>query len=155
MADRFRSTCIEAAGATDAPVTIEIFPTTNIRDLETAAAVLEGAGEPNGGLLLDIWHITRGGIAYEEFETIPTRWIKAIELNDAATELTGSVFEDTSNCRRFPGECDFDIPDFLEHVKATAYLGPYGVEIASRELRAMSLEDAATRSYNAAIAQFA
>ncbi len=154
MADRFRVICAEAADATNAQITIEIFPTTNIRDLVTATAVVEGASAPNGGLLLDIWHMTRGGIAYEEFATIPSRWIKAIELNDAARELTGSLIEDSSNYRRFPGEGDFDIPAFLSHVKATGYSGPYGVEIASKQLRAMSLKDAAKRSYSATIAQF-
>ncbi len=155
MAERFRTVCADTAAKTDAQVTIEIFPTTNIRELETATAVVEGAGMANGGLLLDIWHMTRGGVDYADFARVPGQWIKAIELNDATAELVGDMMDDSSNRRRLPGEGEFDIPAFLRRVRDTGYAGPYGVEIASAEHRKLPLAEAAQRSYDATMVQFA
>ncbi|MBV1687179.1 sugar phosphate isomerase/epimerase [Novosphingobium sp. G106] len=154
MTERFHTICADTAARTDAQVTIEIFPTTNIRDLKTATAVVEGADMANGGLLLDIWHMTRGGVAYADFAKVPSRWIKAIELNDATAELVGDLMDDSSNRRRLPGEGDFDIPSFLRHVRETGYVGPYGVEIASEEHRRLPLAEAAQRSFDATMEQF-
>ncbi len=155
MIDRFRTICADTAAQTNAQVTIEIFPTTNIRELETATAVVDGAAMANGGLLLDIWHMTRGGVAYADFAKTPSHCIKAIELNDATAELVGEMMDDSSNRRRLPGEGEFDVPSFLQHVRDTGYCGPYGVEIASAEHRKLPLVDAAQRSFDATMRQFA
>jgi len=135
-------------------VSIEIFPDSNIRDLPTAIAIAEGADPRYGGLLLDIWHLTRGGIAYADIATIPPEYIMHIELDDAGPQV-GSIMEDTLLRRRLPGEGDFDIPGFLRAVADTGYDGLYGVEILSDEMRAMFPAEAAQRSFDATMAQFA
>ncbi len=155
MVERFGDICADTAGHCNAQVTIEIFPTTNIRELKTATAVVDGAGMANGGLLLDIWHMTRGGVAYADFATVPSQWIKAIELNDATADLVGDMMDDSSNRRCLPGEGEFDVPGFLRHVRETGYAGPYGVEIASAAHRKLPIAEAAQRSYDATISQFA
>ncbi len=155
MIEAFRSVCEEAIGITDALITIELLPMTHLRDLVTGTAVVEGAGMANGGLLVDIWHMTRGGIAYQDFSGPAKPWIKAVELNDAAARCTGDLMADSFNCRRLPGEGDFDVPAFLREIAKAGYAGPYGVEIASEEIRHMPLEEAASRSYAATMAQFA
>jgi sugar phosphate isomerase/epimerase len=155
MVERFRTICSETAAYSDAQVTIEIFPTSNIRELMTATAVVDGAGKENGGLLLDIWHMTRGGVPYADFATVPNRWIKAIELNDATAELVGEMIDDSSNRRCLPGEGEFDVPEFLRQIRATGYTGPYGVEIASEAHRKLPIAEAAQRSFDATMAQFA
>jgi sugar phosphate isomerase/epimerase len=153
MIECFRDLCVEAS-ETGTQVAIEIFPTSNIRDLPTAIAIVEGAGVPNGGLLLDIWHFTRGNIPYQDIETIPAQRIKHIELDDATAEQIGDLMEDSIDRRRLPGEGDFDIPKFLRHIRNAGYSGPYGVEIVSKEHRALPLKEAAVRAFNATAAQF-
>lgn len=63
--------------------------------------------------------------------------------------------EDTLLRRRLPGEGDFDIPAFLRAVADTGYDGLYGVEILSDAQRAMLPAEAAQRSFDATMAQFA
>lgn len=142
------------AGDAGSKVSIEIFPDSNIRDLPTAIAIAEGADPRYGGLLLDIWHLTRGGIDYADIATIPPQYIMHIELDDAGPQV-GTIMEDTLLRRRFPGEGDFDIPAFLRAVADTGYDGLYGVEILSDEVRAMVPAEAAQRSFDATMAQFA
>jgi sugar phosphate isomerase/epimerase len=142
------------AGDAGTRVSIEIFPDSNIRDLPTAIAIAQGADPRHGGLLLDIWHLTRGGIPYADIATIPPEYIKHIELNDAGPQ-EGSIMEDTLLRRRLPGEGDFDVPAFLRAVADTGYNGLYGVEILSDEQRAMFPAEAAQRSFDATMRQFA
>ena len=133
---------------------IEIYPASNVRDLATAVA-MAAAGHQDSGILLDIWHLTRGNIPYEDIATIPPELIKYIELDDAKTDLVGTIQDDTMFRRELPGDGDFDIPKFLSEVWKTGYDGLYGVEILSDAQRARSVEDAARMSFDATMSQFA
>lgn len=154
MTESFRILCREAA-AVGTQISIEILPISNIRDLPTAIAIVEGAGEENGGLLLDIWHFARGGIPYEDIATIPPHFIKHIELDDADSEPIGTLFEDMVLRRRLPGEGALDVPRFLRCVRDTGYDGIYGVEIVSDAQRALPVAEAARLSFEATMTQFA
>ncbi|MES2492235.1 MAG: sugar phosphate isomerase/epimerase family protein [Pseudomonadota bacterium] len=135
-------------------VTLELVPGTGVRDLPTARAIAEGANEPNAGLLIDIWHLARGGIAYEDVLALPPALINAVEIDDAMSCQEGSIFEDTIRRRKLPGEGELDVPRFLRCLMATGYDGVYGVEMVSDEHRARSLEDAAQRSFATTMSQF-
>jgi sugar phosphate isomerase/epimerase len=135
-------------------VTIEVLPFSNIRDFPTAVEIVGSAAAPNGGLLLDIWHLARGGIAYEDIASIPPEYIKHIELDDADEAVVGTLLDDTIRNRKLPGEGSFDVPRFLRCVNATGYQGLYGVEMVSDAHRALALDQAAQLSYRAAMAQF-
>ncbi|WP_221794465.1 sugar phosphate isomerase/epimerase family protein [Aquisediminimonas sediminicola] len=155
--DRMRSSFTELArqaGDAGTMVTIEIFPDSNVRDLPTAISIVEDANPQWGGLLLDVWHMNRGGIPYADFATIPPQYIKHIELDDANAALVGTIMEDTLLRRKLPGEGDFNVPDFLAHVIATGYRGLYGVEILSEELRKLTPAEAARQSYAATMRCF-
>ena len=154
MADEFAVLCQQAASA-DVYVSLEVFPEANIRDLETGRKLMDLAAAPNGGLLIDIWHMTRPGIPYSEIEALPLHYIKHVELDDAAAEVVGTLFYDTSNYRLPPGEGSFDVPAFLQAIERTGYCGYYGVEILSEGFRAMPPEKAASLSFEATMSQFA
>lgn len=152
MVESFAQITHEARDAGTRAV-IEIYPGSNIRDLAPAIA-MAAAGHPDSGLLLDIWHLTRGNIPYADIATIPPGLIKYIELNDAKSELVGTIPEDTMFRRELPGDGDFDIAEFISEVRKTGYDGLYGVEILSDAHRARSVEDAARLSYEATARQF-
>ena len=115
---------------------------------------LSSKGFPQSNLLLDIWHVNRGNIDYSEIAAMPREYLKHVELDDAGP-LEGSIMEDTLNRRRLPGEGDFDIAGFLRAVAATGYDGVYGVEILSETQRQLFPAEAAQRSFDATMAQFA
>jgi sugar phosphate isomerase/epimerase len=154
LCDEFRTLCRQAADV-GTQVTIEPLPFSSIRDPKDAAEIVAGAGAPNGGILLDIWHLARGGFPYEDIGSIPPQFIKHIELDDADDQIVGTLFEDTINNRLLPGEGGFNVRHFIQCVQATGYRGPYGVEILSHAHRALPLDEAAERSLRAARNQFA
>lgn len=153
LIDAFAGICREAAehGTT---IALEVMPFSNVRTLETALAIVDGADQPNGGLLLDIWHIARGGIPYAEVAKVPGRHIMTVELDDADREVVGSLWEDTIYRRRLCGEGVLDPPSFIRAIEATGYQGPYSVEVISVEHRQLPLEEMARRSFDTTMAQF-
>ena len=153
MIESFADLCRDAREV-GTQISIEIFPASNIADLPTALAIVEGAAADNGGLLLDAWHFFRGGIPYEDIQTIPLQYIKHIELDDADEKIVGSIMEDTLLRRRLPGQGDADVQSFIRNIQATGYDGIYGIEILSDEHRALSLEQATNNAFKATMSQF-
>jgi sugar phosphate isomerase/epimerase len=150
----FAELCDEAKNA-GTNVVLEILPWSNIPDIKTGIEVVSGADRSNGGLLVDIWHMGRGGIPYSEVSSMPGRFLGHVELSDAAPKPVGKLIEDTVNHRRLCGEGSFDVPAFLRAIKATGYDGPFGIEIISDEQRNRPLKEAVDRSFATAMAQFA
>ncbi|MGV8120462.1 MAG: sugar phosphate isomerase/epimerase family protein [Candidatus Xenobiia bacterium LiM19] len=70
MTEEFAHICKDAAKH-GTNIVLEIMPFSNVRTIEVGRAIVEGAHQPNGGLLLDIWHMARGGNAYTEIAKIP------------------------------------------------------------------------------------
>lgn len=131
-------------------ICIELFPGSSIADIATGRAIVAGAGRRNGGLLLDIWHMIRGGIAFAEIAALDPAHILHIEFDDADAVQVGTVLEDTIDRRRLCGEGQFPLPAFLDAVAATGYRGAWGIEILSTEHRARDVESAARLSFDAA-----
>ena len=90
----FAGLCDEAKNA-GTHVVLEILPWSNIPDIKTGVEVVSGADKSNGGLLIDIWHMGRGGIPYSELASMPRRFLGHVELSDAASEPIGKLIEDT------------------------------------------------------------
>lgn len=137
-----------------AQVALEVFPEGNVTNLSSGLKIAEGAAVSTGGLLLDIWHMTRGDIPYEDIARTSAKYIKHIELNDAGPS-EGSIMDDTLLRRKLPGEGIFDIPKFLKSIAATGYDGLYGVEILSNTHRQLDPQEQAIASYTATASQFA
>lgn len=130
MVERFAMLC-ERARAVDVAIALEPMPWSNLAKLPPAIDVVAGAGQANGGLLLDIWHIARGGIPYADIAALPGELINYVELNDADHEIRGTLLEDTLNHRKHCGEGDLDVAAFITAVRGAGYAGPYGIEILS------------------------
>jgi sugar phosphate isomerase/epimerase len=154
MIERFAVLCDEAASA-GCNIALEISPIGRIADLPTAVALVAGAGRANGGLLVDIWHMTRMGVTNDEIAALPRALIAHVELSDGALEQIGDYLDDTIMRRRLCGEGRFDVAGFLAALAATGYDGPYGVEILSDEIRALDVADAARVTFDTTLAQFA
>ena len=153
MVSAFAALCDDAKDAGTA-VVIEILPWSNIADIETGVQIVADAGRGNGALLIDIWHMARGGIPYERISSVPGRYVGHVELSDAAPAPIGPLIDDTMHHRRLCGEGSFDVPRFLRCIKATGYDGPFGIEIISDEHRDRTLPEAVERSFATAMAQF-
>ncbi|WP_439869752.1 sugar phosphate isomerase/epimerase family protein [Pseudomonas syringae] len=153
MVKEFTLLCQEAA-AVGSNIVLEIMPFSNVRTIDTALAIVEGADQPNGGLLLDIWHLQRGGIDFSEIARIPARFIKSVELNDAHKYPIEPLWMDTIHKRVLPGDGIFDIPAFINAVQAAGYEGPWGLEVLSDTHRKLPLEAMANRAFESTMCLF-
>lgn len=153
MAKPYHQLCTEAAAA-GTRVSLELLPFTNMKDLTSGLSVVGDASIKNGGLLLDVWHMVRGAIPFADIAKIPSHFVAAIELDDGPQDVVEPLLQESIDRRQLCGEGDFDLPMFLECVNRTGYVGPFGVEILSRENRARSLQDAARATFDTTMQQF-
>lgn len=149
--EAFAALCNEAEdyGAT---IGFEFMASAMIDNLKDSLTLVESAGAKNGGLILDIAHVANLEITYEEISSIPLQYLINVELNDGTSP--GSPRHDPSRVRRFCGEGEFDIKGFIECVHNMGYSGPWAVEVFSKELAGLSLEELNTRAFITSMAQF-
>jgi sugar phosphate isomerase/epimerase len=155
VTERFGELCADAAGRHAARIVYEFMPfDVNVRSLDAALAVVEGAGAPNGGVAIDTWHMAKLGIAPDELRRIPSAYLAWVELSDGRREDMPDLIDETVNHRRLPGEGELDVPAYVEACRAAGYRGPWGVEVLSEELRNLPMEEIFKRAYETASAQF-
>ena len=133
---------------------LEPQPWTNISTIDFGLEIVSAVNASNGGLLVDIWHVARGGNDYRDILKIPAHLIKAVELDDARLETRGTLWEDTIHHRELCGEGELDPPTFLKYLQEVGYTGPYGIEIISETHRTRTLPNAAKKSIETALLQF-
>jgi sugar phosphate isomerase/epimerase len=154
LVEAFAELCRQAAEV-GTRIAFEPMPFGQINNLVLGRRLIDDAGESNGGLILDLWHMARGGIAHQSIRDLPARYVLAIEINDADEQVRGSLLDDTLDFRRVCGEGDQDVAGFIAAVLATGYAGPWGVEILAEDFRHLSLEEQVTRSYQTSMRAFA
>jgi sugar phosphate isomerase/epimerase len=152
-AEGFHALAAASAGV-GARMGIEFLPFSTVSTARAALEVVEAAGHPNGGIVVDSWHVFRGDGDLGFLRTLPAERIVAVELDDADAEVVGTLGDDTVDRRRFCGEGSFPLPAFLDAVRSTGFDGPYVVEIISAENRSLELQLAATRSHDTAASLF-
>ena len=153
LIESFAELCADADkfGAT---IGFELMPFAMIDTLKDALTMVEGAGAKNGGIILDLWHVAKLGIPYDEIARIPARYLIGVEINDGTFKAPWDLYEDTINHRRLCGEGEFDIKGFIASVWRAGYTGPYGIEVLSQELRQKPLEEVTSRAFTTTMAQF-
>ncbi|MFI6579214.1 sugar phosphate isomerase/epimerase family protein [Nocardiopsis sp. NPDC050513] len=131
---------------------IEFLPWSNIRTVHDALRLVEAAGHPAGGLVIDVWHTERALTPPADLARVPASRIVAVELDDADSEVVGTLFEDTVRRRRLCGEGSFDLPGIIAALRAAGWSGPWGVEILSDAHRSLPVREAAAAAYRSAVA---
>lgn len=148
MAEAFVALCDEAA-RDGIRVTIELLPISNLPSIERGLAVIGAAGHPNGGLMFDSWHVQRGHIALADIAALPPGICTGVELDDGPAEASmDDLYTEMVDCRRLPGEGEFDLVGLVAATRAAGFHGPYGVEVLSDAQRALSPIEAAQRAFD-------
>lgn len=154
MTDEFAKLCEDVA-TVGATVAIEFMPFSPIRNVAEALKIAEGANQPNGGLMVDHWHVARAGTPYSEVARIPSRFIKGVELDDIGAQVEGTLFDDSTFNRQLCGEGAGDCPAFIDALQQAGCTLPYyGVELISESHRKLPLDEMAKRAYDTTVAQF-
>ncbi|WP_405866989.1 sugar phosphate isomerase/epimerase [Streptomyces sp. NBC_01515] len=131
---------------------VEPLPWSNLRTVHDGLRLVEAAGHPAGGLIIDAWHVERAHTPPADLADVPGSRIVGVELNDADSDVIGTLFEDTVHRRRLCGEGSFDLPGIIAALRTAGFHGPWGVEILSDAHRALPVRDAAAAAYRSAAA---
>lgn len=153
LSEQFAALC-EEARLHGCAIGLEMLPFSTLPNLANALDMVAQADAPNGGLLIDIWHVIRSGGTVDEVAKVPGRFIISVELCDATLRMQGSIMEDTMRHRRLCGEGEFDVPGFIAALDRAGYEGPFGVEILSDTFRRLPLDEAVRTSFQTSAEQF-
>lgn len=140
----FRRLADEAA-AIGTRLALEPLPFAGISSMPQGSELVRAVDHPHAGLVVDSWHVFRAGTSLDELRrTLDPSTVVGVEVNDAdALPQPGrTLFEDTRDNRRYPGEGAQDVVGFLRAMAEIGWSGPWGVEMLSIEHRAKSLPDA-------------
>jgi sugar phosphate isomerase/epimerase len=135
-------------------IVIEFLPFASINGIDRGLALFDGLGTTNGGLLVDTWHVERGGMTADDIRKIPLELLRAAELDDAGPEVLGTLFNDSTHYRRLCGEGTIDIAAQIQAILDVGYRGYWGVELISAAHRYLPLEIAAQRAFDTTMQQF-
>jgi sugar phosphate isomerase/epimerase len=119
-------------------VHLEFLPWSRIPDLATAWRVVDAAGRPNGGLMLDAWHYFRSDPDGTLLRSIPGPSILGIQLCDAPATPEADPLHATLHERLLPGDGEFPLATLLADLRATGTAAPLGVEVFSDVLHAQA-----------------
>ena len=78
-----------------------------------------------------------------------------VELCDTDADVVGTLFEDTRDRRRLPGDGVQDLTGLVDVLRRTGFDGPWGVEMLSADFRELALDDGLRRAHAAACAVLA
>lgn len=148
------ATLADQAAQHDTAIMIEFMPFCNLNTLAPAVEIAKHANRNNAGVLLDIWHLARAQVDFDEIRCIPKQFIKGVELDDADVYPLENLFLDTIHRRKLPGDGDLEIKKFIDAIYATGYDGPWGVEVISEVLRKQPLKQMAQESFQKTIQFF-
>ncbi|MEU9960565.1 sugar phosphate isomerase/epimerase [Streptomyces sp. NPDC050982] len=150
-AEEFATLAAQADGV-GARLAIEFLPWSNLKTVHDGLRLVETAGHPAGGLIIDVWHTERAHTPPADLADVPASRIVGVELNDADSEVIGTLFEDTIRRRRLCGEGSFDLPGIISALRTAGWSGPWGVEILSDTHRALPVREAAEAAFSTAAA---
>lgn len=100
----------------------------SVYQLETAAAIVELAAHPQATLVLDPFHLWRGGSGFGRIKRLEAKRIGICHFNDAPA-VRPPRFEQQDADRVYPGEGDLPLARFLRDLAALGYTGPLSLEL--------------------------
>jgi len=115
----------------------------NIRSVGAAAAILKHSGMRAAKVLVDPYHIHKGGGSFQDLATLPPGSIGAVHVNDFALSTDRSALTDKD--RRFPGDGEADLSLFRDLVLQTGYRSYLSLELFIEDFGRMTVEEVARR----------
>ena len=115
---------------------LEFMPWTAVPDLRSALAVVEGAGQDNGGVLVDALHYDRSATTLDEIRALPRRRVNYVQVCDGPADYdpsTEGLIRVARSARLFPGEGGIDLRGLVRAVPDDATIS---VEVPNHALAA-------------------
>jgi sugar phosphate isomerase/epimerase len=141
-ANGFAELCDDAA-ARGLGVALEFVSFGAVADAATAWAIVEQAGRPSGGLVVDLFHHARGPAQGDNamLRTLPASAIRTVQLCDLPKHATPPLREETMRHRLLPGEGELDVAGFVQTLREMGVDACFGIEVYRPDFEQRSTED--------------
>jgi sugar phosphate isomerase/epimerase len=133
---------------------LEFVPYTEVRTLDEARAVCEQVGYERCGLLVDTWHLARGGGSPAELADLGPDELACVQVADAAPSPGADLGVESRQGRLLPGDGVVDFPAVATALAGIGFEGPLGTEVLSRALGEQPPEAVAEACFRSAGAFF-
>ncbi|GAB3682791.1 sugar phosphate isomerase/epimerase family protein [Angustibacter aerolatus] len=146
----------QAFGDAGTVIALEFMAFSNIPTVARAVELVRASGHPAGGLMMDMWHIWRGGAEQvEQIADVPLELITGVELDDGTAEPTlDGAYQETVLRRDIPGQGEMPVARMIELLLLKGWTGPWGIEILSETYRVRPLDEALGEVVRDTLAQF-
>ena len=113
---------------------LEFMPWTDARDLPQATRIVAAAAQPNGGVLVDPFHLSRSHSRIADVAALPRQQLRFMQFGDVPAAVPPTmdlILAEARAERLFPGDGDLDLPALLRAVPAEL---PLSVEVPTHTL---------------------
>jgi sugar phosphate isomerase/epimerase len=142
--------CADVFAASGARLALEFLPYSEVRTVAEARDLCERVGHDRCGLLVDTWHLARGGGSPAEVAALGPGEVACVQLADAGPEPGTDLADESRHARLLPGDGVVDFPAVAAALAGIGYRGALGTEVLSRSLRAQPPEAVAEACFRAA-----
>lgn len=143
LADALAGVCRRAA-SDGLRICLEFFPDSGLPDLPFAQSVVEACGEPNAGVLLDVFHLDRSGGSVDDVRRLPPGAIAGIQLSDRTRPAPGAQHVPMTG-RLLPGDGELPLRELVAAALENSPAATLDVEVLNDELRNLPSDEAAAR----------
>lgn len=112
-----------------------------LKDIKTAAAILEKADHPDSTIVHDFFHMYNGGSTLEDLRLIPAEKIAMVHLDDAPDTKPIGEYKDAD--RVWPGDGAIQLREMCGVLKEIGYTGYLSLELFNPEYWEIDAEEAA------------
>lgn len=131
VADRYRR-LLEIGAQHEVEPQVELWGfSQNLSTLADILYVAAAADMPNAGLLLDVYHLYKGGSEFTNVEFIPGTRLHCLHMNDYPAHPPRSEINDSH--RVYPGDGIAPIGELLSALVAGGFKGTLSLELFNRE----------------------
>jgi sugar phosphate isomerase/epimerase len=128
---------------------VEFLAISRVHSIADALELIDRAGVPGAGVLVDTWHFFFGPDDWATLEELPLDRIAYVQFDDHPALASDDLREETIHRRVFPGEGCFDLERFSRTLRARGFDGLVSVEILSKAWRGGDVEAFASQAYRA------
>lgn len=106
-----------------------------VHDIPTLMSIVDKANHPDGTVVIDFFHMVRGGSTLQDLQAVPAEKIAIVHLDDAPGHIP---FEQQSDADRvLPGDGAIDLPAMFKALKDMNYRGLVSLELFNPSYWAM------------------
>ncbi|NLU71019.1 sugar phosphate isomerase/epimerase [Streptomyces sp. HNM0574] len=131
-------------------VPLEFMPYGAVTSLAQANRIVEEAGSPNGGLLVDTWHCHRTGVRPADLAALPPERVLSVQICDAPAAPHQDLRHEARHLRLLPGRGAADISGLLRALGGCPRVTGVSVEVMSDALDALPPHTTAALARSAA-----